>query len=89
MTQDNFIDTSGDSVLLVINSATKVKHTVTINVSEDCPVLAELLKSITLDHDPPTQSTVGTSTDPAGFSPAGFGPFSFRVSARERPSPTK
>jgi len=47
VTQDNYIDTSGNSVLLVINTATKVKHTVTINVSKDCPVLAKLLKSIT------------------------------------------
>lgn len=47
VTQDNYIDTSGRSVLLVINTATKVKHTVTINVSKDCPVLATLLKSIT------------------------------------------
>eukprot|EP01046_Picozoa_sp_COSAG06_P040811 COSAG06_NODE_4977_length_3815_cov_2.324004_4_plen_142_part_00 len=53
VTQDNYIDTSGtltgNSVLLVINSATKVKHRVTINVPKDCPVLAELLKSITIN----------------------------------------
>ena len=43
---DNYIDTSGESVLLVINTATKVKHKATIDVSADCPVLAELLKAI-------------------------------------------
>eukprot|EP01043_Picozoa_sp_COSAG02_P046994 COSAG02_NODE_4458_length_5338_cov_17.424699_1_plen_177_part_00 len=44
---ENYVDTSGESVLLVINTATKVKKPqVTIDVSADCPVLAELLKAI-------------------------------------------
>jgi hypothetical protein len=44
---ENYVDTSGESVLLVVNTATKVKKPqVAIDVSADCPVLAELLKAI-------------------------------------------
>jgi len=46
VTLDNFIDTSGDSVMLTVNTPTKVVKTATIDISQDCPVLADLLKAI-------------------------------------------
>eukprot|EP01047_Picozoa_sp_COSAG01_P078492 COSAG01_NODE_14521_length_1444_cov_1.031970_1_plen_66_part_00 len=42
---DNFIDCSGENVMLYVNRATKVKAKVSINITEDCP----LLSVITLD----------------------------------------
>ena len=43
---DNFIECTDETVMLTVNTATKVRKTVTIDVTTDCPLLAELLTAI-------------------------------------------
>ena len=43
---DNYIECTDGSVKIVVNTATKVRKTVTIDVTVDCPLLAELLTAI-------------------------------------------
>ena len=50
---DNFIDCSAESVKLSVRTATKVRKTVTIPVTEDCPLLAELLRAIEASNGRP------------------------------------
>ena len=47
VTKDNYIEIDGQSVTLVVNTATKVlDKAVTVDVSQDCPALAALLVAI-------------------------------------------
>ena len=46
VTKDNYIEIDGQSVTLVVNTATKVDKAVTLDVSTDCPALAALLVAI-------------------------------------------
>ena len=43
---DNFIECADETVMLTVNTATKVHKTVAIDVTADCPLLAELLLAI-------------------------------------------
>ena len=46
VSEDNYVECTADGVTLTVNTGTKVRKKATINVSQDCPILAKLLQAI-------------------------------------------
>ena len=46
MSQDNFVECTAYGMKLTVNSGTKVRKKAVIDVTQDCPILAQLLLAI-------------------------------------------